>query len=71
MEYLDTEKEIERISVHGSECIGCIRHKKNIMISYSFKGSDEIIDLFFTTEKAKFLLKRLGHLIQLNEEFDL
>ncbi len=64
MEYTKTKKEIKDITVHGGGCIGCKRHKKDIMIAYSHNGSDDITDLFFTTEQAKELLKRLGERLQ-------
>ena len=67
MGYGRTEKEIKDVTVHGNECIGCGKHKKDIMIAYSYDGSDDIIDLFFTTEQAESLLKRLGERLAENE----
>tara|TARA_B110000093_G_C12949501_1_gene401816 strand:+ start:2078 stop:2281 length:204 start_codon:yes stop_codon:yes gene_type:complete len=67
MGYERTEKEIKNVTVHGNECIGCDKHKKDIMIACSINGSDEILDLFFTTEQAESLLKRLGERLAENE----
>ncbi len=67
MEYSRTEKEITSVTIHGNECIGCKKHKKDIMIAYSHNGSDDITDLFFTTEQAESLLKRLGERLAENE----
>ena len=67
MEYTRTEKEIKYVTVHGNECNGCEKHKKDIMIAYNHNGSDDIIDLFFTTEQAQSLLKRLGERLAENE----
>ena len=66
--YTQTEKEITSTTVHGKECIGCKKHKKDIMIAYTDKNSDEITDLFFTDEQAKSLLKRLKERIEENKE---
>lgn len=65
--YGQTEKEITSITVHGNECIGCKKHKKDIMIAYSDKNSDKIIDLFLSTEQAEILLKRLSERLAENE----
>ena len=65
--YGKTEKEITSITVHGNECIGCKKHNKDIMIAYTDNNSDEIIDLFLSTEQAESLLKRLSEGLAENE----
>lgn len=62
MAYSTKEKEVLTITAQGKDCIGCQKHQKDIMISYTSKGEDQIIDLFLTEYQARTLLENLNKL---------
>ncbi|MCB9033515.1 MAG: hypothetical protein H6553_06745 [Chitinophagales bacterium] len=53
MKYSKTEKEVKSIRVHDSNCIGCKKTGKHMMLSYTDHDSDEIIDLFLNKQQAE------------------
>lgn len=61
------EKEIINTNVFGKGCIGCLAHKKDIMIAYNYQGSDDIVNLYLTTEQAKNLLDNLKKQLKNNK----
>jgi hypothetical protein len=62
----EREIQVEQITVHGKDCIGCEKSKKDIMISYTDKDGD-IIDLFLSQKKAEELYKELDKRIFFNK----
>lgn len=40
------------IKAHGKDCMGCIRHKKELMISFQTEKRGKIYDLFLGKELA-------------------
>lgn len=67
-----TEIDVKSIRAHSSGVIGCVRHNKDIMISYNSnnveKDSDDIIDLFLTQEQAEDFLAELSQRVKANKE---
>lgn len=55
---------VKNVQVFDERCIGCEKFEKQIMVSFMVDGSDEINDLFFSTEQAEYLrdalIKRLN-----------
>lgn len=47
------------IRAHSRDVIGCIKHKTDIMISFTEKFGDEIHDIFITQKQAKAFYKEL------------
>jgi hypothetical protein len=68
--YSDAEIEIKSIRAYGNGCIGCRRHDKDVMISFTNtlanKGESRVTDLFLTQEQAEFLLKELSVAVNQN-----
>jgi hypothetical protein len=66
-----TEIDVKSIRAHDKGVIGCLKHKKDIMISYnsndSEKDGSEIIDLFLSQEQAEGLLEELKLRIEVNK----
>lgn len=60
--------EPENLQVHGNKCIGCIEHKKDIMISFDIEKNQYIHDLFLTTEQAERLISLLQQRLQENKK---
>jgi hypothetical protein len=62
------------IVVRGKNCNGCVRHKKDVIVSFAVpcteenKKSVEFIDIFLTTEQAEGLLTKLMKVIDQNEQ---
>lgn len=53
----------ESLSVHNRKCIGCMTHRKDIMISFTRKGDPMVYDLFLTYEQARNLTESLLELV--------
>jgi hypothetical protein len=51
------ELQVEQLSVHSNESLGCIRHKKELMISIVSEGI--AYDIFLTEELRNKLTKGL------------
>jgi hypothetical protein len=68
--YSDAEVEIKNIRAHGNGCIGCKRHEKDVMISFTNtlanKEESRVTDLFLTQEQAELLLKELSIAVNQN-----
>ena len=63
------ETTITSIKAYDKDCIGCVKHKRDIMIAYTAddpEGAD-IIDLFLTQVQAKILANDLAIMIKCNE----
>jgi hypothetical protein len=65
-----SEINIETVTVHGGNCIGCKRHDKDIMVSVTTEehGHGDIYDLFFTKDKAERLYMALGKQLENENE---
>lgn len=64
---------IENISSYGKQCIGCERHKKDIMVSVCVKDKDsgyDFIDIFLTNSEAIQFHENLGIRIKQNIDYD-
>ena len=48
----------KRTSVSGNNCLGCIRHKKDIMITFT-TGKEQWYDVFLDKEQAAVLCEEL------------
>ena len=58
-------------SIHDKECIGCKRHNKHIMISFTFDRDSEDrkdYDVFLSQHQAKWFVAELNKKILQNEE---
>ena len=66
----DTEAFVESIRVHSKGVIGCVRHKKDIMISLTKEGDKNFYDFFLTQEQAESLLKELTQRINQNKSVE-
>jgi hypothetical protein len=68
--YSDAEIEIKNIRAHGNGCIGCKRHEKDVMISFTNTSEEKersrVTDLFLTQEQAELLLKELSIAVNQN-----
>lgn len=68
-ELIDTP--IKYAAVNGKGCNGCIRHKRDVMVTMTIgeKTSPTIFhDYFLTTEQAISLRDELDKVLNLNEE---
>lgn len=61
----ESEIMVSSIVVNDKDCIGCIRHKKFIMISYQKEGGSTVYDLFLDEEQANSLYNELGKRVQI------
>lgn len=55
--------EVEGISIHGDNCLGCLRHEKDIMITFQLPER-RYLDIFLTKPQVKSMiedLKRIYH----------
>jgi hypothetical protein len=60
---------IDNIQIHSKDCLGCQRHKKDILITISTISTDEsIIDLFLTQKQAEELRNDLIKTLEYNEK---
>ena len=61
---------VSTILTHPRSCLGCISHKRDVMISFALEGeksTDPIHDIFLTKEQAEKLLESLAKTIELNK----
>lgn len=68
-EHIDTP--IKYVAVNGKGCNGCVRHKKDVMVTITVAGppSGTIFhDYFLTTEQASSLRDELDKVLKQNEE---
>ncbi len=66
----ETESIATSIRAYDKECIGCQRHSRDIMISYTKENDakrSQVYDLFLTQGQAKMLYEELGRQIAENE----
>ncbi len=65
-------EEIVQVShtiTHGNNCMGCIRHKKDVMITLvETPGGEQYTDVFLTTEQGEKLYEQLGKVLDRNKE---
>jgi len=67
------EGSLENIRVHDKGVNGCIRHKKDIMLSFQLEGDKstnglkDIHDIFLTTNQAEELLEGLKQKLETNK----
>lgn len=59
---------LRTIRVYGKHCIGCSSRNKSVMISVQTNESEDITDLFLSTEQAEILIKDLEKILKLNDE---
>lgn len=64
MEIVNIEQEGYKLKVHGTSCVGCQRHGKDIMIALPTPSDNsmegvEFIDIFLTTDQAERLVAGL------------
>lgn len=55
----DSEMIVSSIKAFDKDVNGCLRHKKDVMISYTKEGSETIYDLFLDKNQAQSLLGEL------------
>lgn len=60
----DSEMIVSSIRAYDRNANGCLRHKKDVMVSYTKEGSKTIYDLFLTRDQALAFHKELGRTIQ-------
>lgn len=54
-----------RVEVRNKRCVGCKRHKKDIMMSI-FNG-EVCLDVFFSNDQIRKLVKELNQVLEENE----
>ena len=60
-----------KVSVHGKNCVGCLREGKPIMISLDGKDSDGVfkyLNAFLTNEEVEELITELRNIMLENEK---
>ena len=60
-----------KVSVHGKNCVGCLREGKPIMISLDGKASEgdyKFLDAFLTNEEVEQLIIELRNTMLENEK---
>ena len=60
-----------KVSVHGKNCVGCLRGGKPIMISLDGKDSEGVykfLDAFLTNEEVEELIIELRNIMLENEK---
>lgn len=60
---LPSEFLADTLSVHNQNCIGCMTHRRHVMVSFTRKGDPVVYDLFLTHEQAKNLTVSLLDLV--------
>jgi hypothetical protein len=69
MDNTEYEVEIKNIRAYDKGCIGCVRHKKDVMIAFDSTNEEyDIKDLFLTQGQAEYLHKELGKVINSNKD---
>lgn len=69
MENTEHEVEAKNVRAYDKNCTGCLRHQKDVMISFdSTEEGYDIKDLFLTQDQAEFLLKELSEVVERNNE---
>lgn len=58
---------VTSIKVFDKNCIGCARHKRHVMIAYTFDNSEDITDIFLTQDQAEDLANDLVVITKRNE----
>lgn len=63
---------VKTITVHDKNCLGCAKHKKDIMISVD-QGDGiiekyEFFDIFLTDKQAKYVMEELAEALKKNEK---
>ena len=56
----DSEIIVSSVRAQGKNTNGCIRHRKDMMVSYQKEGSSTIFDLFLTYDQAKNLYNEMA-----------
>ena len=62
----NTQNVVKSSRAYNNTVLGCIRNKKDIMITFMTKDN-EFIDNFLTNDDAEFLHKELGEMIRQNK----
>ena len=60
-----------KVSVHGKDCVGCLRESKPIMVSLDGKDSEGVykfLDAFLTNEEVEELIAELRTIMLENEK---
>lgn len=60
-----------QVSVHGKDCVGCLRENKPIMLSLDGKdnnGDYKFLDAFLTNDEAELLIKELKDIMLENQK---
>lgn len=75
MEIVNAEHKNYLIKVHDNGCIGCQRHKKDIMVTLcpppeKEKDIPDFMDIFLTTDQAERLIAGLMRAMDHNTEND-
>lgn len=70
MEFIvkDLSVHVKDLSVHSKNCIGCKRHKKAVLISFSTSKDLRIHDIFLTSAQAQQLIIQLRKILRNNEQ---
>jgi predicted DCC family thiol-disulfide oxidoreductase YuxK len=60
----------KNIRVYDKNCVGCKKFKKDVMVSFMIKEDEtnDIHDIFFTTEQAESLRDQLTKKLEQNKE---
>ncbi len=59
---------VKTLQVHGKNCIGCLYHKKDVMISLSTLKDLYFHDIFLTNTQAQQLIIQLRKTLRNNEQ---
>lgn len=63
------EAHVETANAYSKTCLGCIRHNKDVMITFTYEGEKlSFHDFFLTNKQAQRLLERLTLALKYNTE---
>ncbi len=60
------EKVVKQLVVHGSQCIGCLRHNRQVMIAIrdaADMANCKFTDVFLTTKQAESLVREISEVL--------
>lgn len=63
----ESEMIVDYVHAFGKDCNGCLRHKKDIMLTYKIEGKETIYDLFLTYHQANSLYEGLAKHLNVKE----
>lgn len=64
---MNNEVKVQTIRAYSKDCMGCIRHKTDVMIAYTTEDGDNITDLFLTQAQAMALIMELMGAVSRNK----